>query len=65
MPLVPALKWLLGRIGLQGIDTNKTSWEVFDPGTWATIQKVLGNLLVMRTHLAGTQQMLSPLNYID
>lgn len=65
MPLVPVLKWLLGRIGLQGIDTNKTFWEVFNPGKWATIQKVLGNLLVLRMHLEGVQQKLSPLNYTD
>lgn len=30
MSLVPVLKGLPGRTGLQGTDTNKTFWEVFE-----------------------------------
>lgn len=59
------LKWLLGRIGLQGIDTSKTFWEVFNTGKGATVQKVLGNLFVVRMDLAGVQRMHRPFNYTD
>ena len=62
--LVPVFKWLLGRMGLQGLGISKTFWEAFNTGKWATIQNVLGRLF-MGMDLPGVQQMLSQLNYTD